>query len=134
MIALGIGCRRDASAEDIDALITQVLVIAALSVGDVDVMATESGKVAESGLIEAARQHDLQLVSFDSSELTKVSHLAVTVSERVQALKGVPSVAETAALAAVGRAARLVVPRISNATATCALAYGDGPLAPEEGA
>jgi cobalt-precorrin 5A hydrolase len=34
----------------------------------------------------------------------------------------VPSVAETAALAAVGQGARLILPRIANATATCALA------------
>lgn len=126
MMALGIGCRRNASAEDIDAIITQVLVAAALSVHDVDVIATETSKLIEPGLIEAARQHDLRLVGLDVSELAKVSDLAVTSSERVQQLKGVPSVAETAALAAVGREARLVVPRISNETVSCALAYGEG--------
>jgi cobalt-precorrin 5A hydrolase len=134
MIALGIGCRRNAPTEDIEALIAQVLVVAALSVDDVDVIATERGKVTEPGLIEAARQLDRRLVGFDASELAGVSDLAVTVSERVQALKGVPSVAETAALTAVGRDARLVVPRVANATVTCALAYGEGPFALEKGA
>jgi cobalt-precorrin 5A hydrolase len=47
---------------------------------------------------------------------------AQTRSLRVLALTGLPSVAEAAALAAAGPRARLIVPRVSAATATCALA------------
>lgn len=127
MIALGIGCRRNAPATDIDAVIAQVLIAAALSVHDVSVLATEASKVTEPGLLESARRLDRRLIGIDAGELAKLSHLAVTVSARVQRLKGVPSIAETAALAAVGANARLLVPRVANATATCALACGDGP-------
>jgi cobalt-precorrin 5A hydrolase len=45
-----------------------------------------------------------------------------TKSERVLALLGVPSLAETAALAAAGPTARLLVSRIAIGSVTCALA------------
>jgi cobalt-precorrin 5A hydrolase len=51
----------------------------------------------------------------------------ITQSPRVQALRGVGSVAEAAALAAAGPNARLLGPRAVSAcgTATAALAEGD---------
>jgi cobalt-precorrin 5A hydrolase len=131
MIALGIGCRRNAPAEDIEAVIAQALAAAVVSAEAVDVVATESGKAAEPGLVAAARRLGRPLIGIDARELAELSDLAVTASERVQRLKGVPSVAETAALAAVGAHPRLIVARVANATATCALARGDGPLAQE---
>jgi cobalt-precorrin 5A hydrolase len=131
MIALGIGCRRNASAEDIEAVIAQALSAAVLSVDAVDVVATEGSKAAEPGIVAVARRLGRPLIGIDARDLAKVSDLAVTASERVQRLKGVPSVAETAALAAVGAHPRLLVSRIANPTATCALARGDGPRARE---
>jgi cobalt-precorrin 5A hydrolase len=125
MIALGIGCRRNAPAEDIEALIAQTLSAASLSIAMIGVIATESGKVSEPGLVEAVQRLARPLVGIASSELAKTSDLVVTRSGRVQRLKGVPSVAETAALAAVGPGGRLVVPRLANATVTCALASDD---------
>jgi cobalt-precorrin 5A hydrolase len=125
MIALGIGCRRNAPVEDIEAVITQALSAASLSAAAIDVIATENEKATEPALVEAARRLGCPLRGFAASELASMSDLAVTRSERVQRLKGVPSVAETAALAAIGRGGRLIVPRVANATATCALASDD---------
>ena len=52
----------------------------------------------------------------------------VTRSARIEALRGVGSLAEAAALAAAGPQGRLVLPRIASAGATCALAtLGDAP-------
>ena len=48
--------------------------------------------------------------------------MLLTRSERVIALTGLGSVAETAALAGRGRRSRLVRARIASAHATCALA------------
>ena len=129
MIALGIGCRRNASADDIEAVIAQALDAASLSNAAVNVIATEYDKANEAGVIEAARRLGRPLQGIVASELAKMSDLVATRSERVQQLKGVPSVAETAALAAVGRGGRLIVPRVANATATCALASDE----PEQG-
>ena len=122
MIALGIGCRRNASVEDIEAVIAQALDAASLSAVSISVIATADDKAAEPGLVEAARRIGRPLCGIAVGKLANMSDLAVTRSERVQQLKGVPSVAETAALAAVGRGGRLILPRIANATVTCALA------------
>ncbi|MGJ4932344.1 cobalamin biosynthesis protein [Bradyrhizobium sp. HKCCYLS2038] len=126
MIALGIGCRRDAIAADIEAVIAQALDTACLAAGDVAVVATATDKLREPGLIDAAKRRGWPLLGLDTSDLKLVAGLASTRSDRVQRLKGLPSVAETAALAAAGRNARLILPRIANASATCAVAAGDG--------
>jgi cobalt-precorrin 5A hydrolase len=122
MIALGIGCRRNAPAEDIGAVIAMALDATSLPAAAISVIATAYEKANEPGLVEAASRLGRPLLGIAARELAAMSDLAVTRSERVQSLKGVPSVAETAALAAVGRGARLILPRVANATATCALA------------
>jgi cobalt-precorrin 5A hydrolase len=127
MIALGIGCRRDASANDIEAVIAQALAAARLETSDIAVIATAVDKTDESGVIEAAMRLQRPLRGIGIADLAAVAELTVTRSDLVQRLKGVPSVAETAALAAAGRNARLILPRLANASATCALAQGDGP-------
>ena len=48
---------------------------------------------------------------------------AVTRSERVERLIGLPGLAETAALAGAGRGGELIVARIASEGATCAIAY-----------
>jgi cobalt-precorrin 5A hydrolase len=113
MIALGIGCRRNTPAADIEAVITHALAAASLSAAAINVIATAEDKLAEPGLVEAARRLGCPLLGIATNELAKVSDLVVTRSERVQSLK---------ALAAVGPGGRLILPRIANATATCALA------------
>jgi cobalt-precorrin 5A hydrolase len=122
MIALGIGCRRNARAEDIEAVIAKALAAASVTAAAIRVIATAVEKASEPGLVEAARRLGRPLLGIAASELAEMSDLAVTRSERVQSLKGVPSVAETAALAAIGPGGRLILPRVANATATCALA------------
>ena len=58
----------------------------------------------------------------EARDLEAASARAETRSARVLALTGVPSIAEAAALAAAGPAARLILPRIKLGPATCALA------------
>ncbi|WP_315779790.1 MULTISPECIES: cobalamin biosynthesis protein [unclassified Bradyrhizobium] len=130
MIALGIGCRRNASSDDVDAVVAQALAAAGLAAGDIAVVATAADKLDESGVTEAAMRLRRPLRGIGIADLAAVAELAVTRSDLVQRLKGVPSVAETAALAAAGRNARLILPRLANACATCAIAQGDGPVEP----
>jgi cobalt-precorrin 5A hydrolase len=61
------------------------------------------------------------------SELESVVEFTKTISPYSLAAIGLPSVAETAALAAAGRKARLLVPRVATKEATCAIAVGEGP-------
>jgi cobalt-precorrin 5A hydrolase len=126
MIAAGVGCRRNAPAEDVEAVIAMALRKAGLDAAAISVVATLGGKAAEPGIIAAVRRLKCALRECSPLELACVSHLTVGQSLRVRRAVGVPSVAEAAALAAAGRNARLLVPRQANATATCALAEGQG--------
>ena len=70
----------------------------------------------------------VRVVALQQSALQAASARAATKSERVLALTGVPSVAETAALAAAGADARLIATRLVVGGAACALAAsGDAP-------
>ncbi|GLH79374.1 cobalamin biosynthesis protein CbiG [Bradyrhizobium sp. SSBR45G] len=126
MIALGIGCRREASAEDIGSVVAEALTAARIALDDVAVIATALDKLREPGVIETAQRLGRPLLGIGTDDLAAVADLAVTRSDLVQRLKGVPSIAETAALAAAGRHARLILPRLAHASATCALAQGEG--------
>jgi cobalt-precorrin 5A hydrolase len=69
----------------------------------------------------AASAIGVPLVLIQQRDLTAAGARVTTRSERVIALAGVPSIAEAAALAAGGPAARLILPRIALGPATCAL-------------
>jgi cobalt-precorrin 5A hydrolase len=85
-------------------------------------MFTTIEKRAEPGILAAAAELAIPLAYLPRSALEAVAPAAATRSERVVALFGVPSVAETAALAGAGPGARLVVTRISADGASCAIA------------
>ncbi len=128
MIVAGIGCRAGATAQEIDAAIAAALTSGGLANDVLELIATSSAKAAEQGIVAAATTRGVPLVFVAQSDLEQMSGRAVTRSERVVALAGVPSVAECAALAAAGDAGRLIVPRVAVGPATCALATsGDAP-------
>jgi cobalt-precorrin 5A hydrolase len=121
MIVAGIGCRKGASAEDIGAAIARALDRAGFSTDGVDIIATSAAKGGEPGIAAAAAALGVPLVLVPQSDLEAAGARTQTRSERVVALMGVPSVAETAALAAGGPQARLILPRVAVGPATCAL-------------
>jgi cobalt-precorrin 5A hydrolase len=125
MLACGIGCRRGAPADDIEAAIRA----AQSALGRTEaiaVIATEESKAQEQGLQEAARRLGVALVSFKPEELRAMSDRVMTFSQAALDHKGTPSVAEAAALLAAGADARLLGPRRADLTTTCALAVGEG--------
>jgi cobalt-precorrin 5A hydrolase len=121
MIIAGVGCRRGASAGEIQAAITQALARSYLAPGALGMIATSQGKAAEAGIVGAAAALGVQLALIAPEQLAAASANVATKSERVQELIGVPSVAEAAALAAGGANARLLAPRIVVGSVTCAL-------------
>ena len=125
MLACGIGCRRGTPAEDIEAVIGAARK-QLCSDDAIAVIATEKGKASEPGLLEAARRLGIPLVAFSVRELESVSSLLITISQAALAHKGVPSVAEAAAILAAGDNAWLLGPRVANTTTTCAFAVGEG--------
>jgi len=124
MLACGIGCRRGASVGDIEAVIREARATYACDAA-ISLIATEASKLEEDGLREAAARLGVALVGFGADELSTVSNAVVTISRAAQRYKGVPSVAEAAALLAAGSGARLLGPRTVRPTATCALAIGE---------
>jgi cobalt-precorrin 5A hydrolase len=84
-------------------------------------IATSAAKESEPGIAGAAAALGVPLTVVAETDLVAAGERAVTRSQRVLALAGVPSVAEAAALAAGGAAARLILPRVVVGAATCAL-------------
>jgi cobalt-precorrin 5A hydrolase len=122
MIVAGVGCRKGASAREVCAAIAAALGRAGLADDAIDVVATAAAKGGEPGISAAAQSLGVPLVLVPQRDLEAQAPRTATRSERVVALMGVPSVAEAAAMAAGGPAARLVAPKTSIGPATCALA------------
>ena len=117
VIVAGIGCRRGCPAEAIVALVRRV--------GGADRLAAPTWKQAEAGLLEAARSLGIPLEWVDDAVLAAVQALCPTRSATVARVTGHASVAEAAALAGGGR---LVLARLGDGWATCALAERSSPI------
>ena len=122
MMVAGVGCKAGTAAGAIEAAIAEALARAGLSTETLTALATSCAKGDEPGIAAAAKARGLAFVVVPQHDLEAVSGRVVTRSARVQALTGVPSVAEAAALAAAGPASRLLGPRVAVGPATCALA------------
>jgi cobalt-precorrin 5A hydrolase len=121
MIVAGVGCRRGTSAAEIETAIAAALARAGLANNKLDLLATAAFKSDEHGIAAAAAARGVDLIFVAQADLERVGN-RVTHSRRVAGLMGVGSIAEAAAMAAGGQAARLVVPRLVVGPATCALA------------
>jgi cobalt-precorrin 5A hydrolase len=128
MIVAGVGCRKGAQAADIEAAILAAFARVGVAISQLHLIATSAAKGGEPGIAAAASAIGVPLVLIPQGDLAAAGARTTTRSERVIALAGVPSVAEAAALAAGGPAARLMAPRIAVGPATCALAdTGEAP-------
>jgi cobalt-precorrin 5A hydrolase len=126
MIIAGIGCRKGTPAAEIETAVSAALAQAGLGRAAIDMLATSAAKETEPGIAGVAASLGVPLTVVPPAELAAAGERVTTRSQRVLALVGVPSVAEAAALAAGGTAARLIVPRIVVGAATCALVEGGG--------
>lgn len=125
-VVAGIGFRHAARGDDIVALVRRALAVAGLPTGSLRALATAADRAHEPPIRAAASMLGLPVVDLDARALEAAGRGVATRSERIEALRGVGSLAEAAALAAAGTGARLLLPRIADGSATCALA-----LAPE---
>ncbi len=115
MIVAGIGCRRGCPADAIVALVRQAETLAA----PVAALAAPAFKRTEPGLHQAAAQLGVPLLFVEDAALAAAQMLCVTRSDAAQRATGFASVAEAAALGAGGV---LLLPRLTAAGVTCALA------------
>lgn len=132
MVVAGIGCRQGASADSVLAAFAAACTAAGVEPGAVTGFATAGSKSGEAGIVAAAQSLKLTLQAVEAGAMQAAADRSITQSQRVIALMQVPSVAETAALAAAGPGSRLLGPRQAAGEATCALAVAQGP-APEAG-
>lgn len=136
--AIGVGCRKGCAGENIASLVRRALALASapevvgMQASRESVMFTSEAKSEEEGLAEAAATLGMKLVLLPHAALEAAASRCKTRSPRVQALIGLPSLAEAAALAGAGEGSRLVLQRISEGGASCALAVPS--IAPTESA
>jgi len=124
-IAIGLGCRKGVSGEVIASLVREAL--ARIEQTGAAALFTVDAKRAEAGMAQAAQALAMPLHYLPQEALEAVADKAQTRSPRVEALFGVPSVAETAALVGAGPGAVLILPRIARDDATCAIARAPQP-------
>ena len=122
MIVAGIGCRKGATATEIDAAIEAALAETGQTRDALTALATSDGKGGEQGLIDAAAARGLELKLVKPAALEAAGPRTKSFSPRVKEMFGVPSVAEAAALAAAGPDSALLAPRTILGPVTCALA------------
>ncbi|MBV8427618.1 MAG: cobalamin biosynthesis protein [Hyphomicrobiales bacterium] len=128
--AIGIGCRKGCASANIVVLVRQALALVSRSDLAIErtealresVIFTSEAKRDEEGLAEAAAILGTKLVCLPRAELEAAAPRCATRSPRVQELVGLPSLAEAAALAGAGEDSRLVLARITESGASCALA------------
>jgi cobalt-precorrin 5A hydrolase len=126
MIAAGFGCRKGCGAQDLLGVFERALRSADKTRSDVTGLFAPEFKRDERGLHEAAELLGLPLSFLPLPELQAQTANTATQSEQARARAGVPSVAETAALAGAAQLNRqgayLLVARQIFGAATCALA------------
>ena len=125
VIVAGVGCKRGAPMYDIETALNAALARAGVNANDLGAIATGKAKQGERGIESVAAKLGVKLMLIPEGELKAAGARATTRSDRVLALMGLPSLAETAALAAAGPSARLIVSRLAVGAATCALAASD---------
>lgn len=119
--AAGIGARRGVDAAVIIELVRGVAAAHGAPLSQVTLCTLDS-KADEPGIHEAAAALGVDLVFLPLEELKARRGAAPTHSPRVQAMFGVGSVAEAAALVGAGHGSRLLAPRVATPYAACALA------------
>jgi cobalt-precorrin 5A hydrolase len=120
-VAIGIGCKRGCSTEAIVALAERAIAAASCA-GAPAALFTHEAKKSEAGLAGAGKALGLPLVFLEAEVLRQASLRAATDSPRVMEMFGLPSIAEAATLAGAGPSSVLLVARISDGGASCAIA------------
>ncbi|SMF01805.1 cobalt-precorrin 5A hydrolase [Desulfovibrio gilichinskyi] len=118
-LRLGVGCRRGVPAEEINALVTDVLADHGIALQSIVSLGTIDAKNDEVGMLEFARQKNLKINFFSADELEEIK--GTTPSGLVMKHMGVGSVCEAAAMKQSG-GDNLIVPKKKSARVTMSLA------------
>ncbi len=127
-LALGVGCERGTSADELISLVERVLDEEGLAREAVAGVFSLDLKADETAIHALGRHLGVPVRFFDAQRLDAESPRLKNPSPVVKAEVGCPGVAEGAALAAAGPAADLIVEKTKSARATCAIARADHPI------
>ncbi|KPC52508.1 cobalamin biosynthesis protein CbiG [Amantichitinum ursilacus] len=117
---VGIGCRRDVSAQQISAAVTGALAAVDGVIEQIAVIATLDSKLATPALLQFCTTHALPLHGFSVAQINALP-VTWTPSAAAQAQLGVSGVSEPCALLAAAGGA-LVIPRFRLDGVTVAIA------------
>ena len=120
--ALGLGCARGASPDDMWALLQSTLEDAGLLPGTIACVGSIDLKADEPAMIETAARLGVPLRLFSAAELEAMTPRLAHPSDVVFAEVGCHGVSEGAALAAAGDEAKLAIEKRKSATCTVAIA------------
>lgn len=131
VLAVGVGASRGAPADGLVALAREALDAARLAVDAVACVVSVDLKADEPAVHALAESLGVPARFFPRERLAAEAGRVPTPSGAVEREIGIPSVAEAAALAAVGPDGSLVVPKRKGPHATVAVARAAQPIAPE---
>ena len=124
--AIGIGARKDVDARELAALVREVAARHGVDL-QAATLATLETREKERGVHAAAQLLGIGIVFLPLQILRARDKDVLTRSVRVEQMFGVGSVAEAAALAALGVESVLLAPRVATTRLTCAIARaGEG--------
>lgn len=127
-LAVGIGCERGTGLDEIRAHFNRVMTEANLAKQSVACIVSIDLKADEEAILALADELNVPARFFDAETLETEAPRLQNPSDVVFAEVGCHGVAEGAALAAVGAAGELIVPKQKSTRATCAVARSHMPL------
>jgi cobalt-precorrin 5A hydrolase/precorrin-3B C17-methyltransferase len=130
VLALGVGCERGVTAEELQALVAATLAQNGLATGAIALVASIDLKSDEAAVHALAASLAVPARFFTPTELLAETQRLKTPSETVFRAVGCYGVAEGAALAASGQDGTLIVPKQTGARVTCAIARSPRALDP----
>jgi cobalt-precorrin 5A hydrolase/precorrin-3B C17-methyltransferase len=130
VLALGVGCERGTEAVELQDLVTSTLAEHGFAAAAIACVVSLDIKMTELAIHNLAAQLDAPARFFPAAQLEAERERLANPSSEVFSVTGCHGVAEGAALAAVGAAGELVVPKTKSIRATCALARASLPLDP----
>jgi len=127
-LAIGVGCERGCSPLDLIRLVQTTLDAHNLARESVAGVYSLDLKADERAIQELGGWLGVPLRFFDAARLEQETPRLANPSDAVFAEVGCHGVAEGAALAAAGRDAELIVPKVKSRRATCAIALSPAPF------
>ncbi|KQV28512.1 precorrin methylase [Rhizobium sp. Root1203] len=119
---LGLGCERGTSVEEVLDLAATALSTAGIAADELAAVVSVDTRRREPAILAVAAKFSLPCVFFNAATLERETPRIENPSAIVFSFTGCHGVAESAALAAIGPAAELILPKFKSAHATAAIA------------